>query len=218
MAQRSISLWTHFFKKIVPDATTTSYVQTCQSHYFSYQPWLLPQFSCLEFFSICIPSFNSPGLYGQVPRSQKSFLGKKENFLFKEEFIYLFLERGEGREKNIDVRENHRWLASQGPNLQARHVPWPGINPMAFLFAGWCSTSWATPLRARKLFRNESSALTKGNRMDRCRGVPAVQGGGGRTRSSSSSSDFTFLQCCLANLWHSSFWSGLQLLRCKSAS
>ena len=51
--------------------------------------------------------------------------------LFKD-VIYLFLERGEGRkkerERNIDVREKHRWVTScmcpdWGPNPQPGHVP-----------------------------------------------------------------------------------------------
>ena len=58
-------------------------------------------------------------------------LQKLALLLFKD-FIYLFLERGEGREKvmgrNIDVQEKYRLLASrthrnQGLNLQPRHVP-----------------------------------------------------------------------------------------------
>ena len=49
----------------------------------------------------------------------------------KKDFIYLFLERGEGREKererNIDVREKHQSVAPctwpiQGPNPQPKHV------------------------------------------------------------------------------------------------
>ena len=52
--------------------------------------------------------------------------------VFLKDFIYLFLEREEGREKererDIDVREKHQSVASgiyptQGPNLQLRHVP-----------------------------------------------------------------------------------------------
>ena len=42
-------------------------------------------------------------------------MGSYQNEFFKD-FIYLFLEKGEGREKervgNIDVRENHRSVAS----------------------------------------------------------------------------------------------------------
>ena len=50
-------------------------------------------------------------------------------FFFKD-FIYLFLERWEGREKekerNIDVQEKHQWVASHttgDPGLQPRHAP-----------------------------------------------------------------------------------------------
>ena len=75
--------------------------------------------------------------------------------------FYLFLERGEGREKkrerNMDVREKH-WLvasytsADQGPNLQPRHVPRPGIGLATFHFVGWCPTNWVTPVRAPRRF------------------------------------------------------------------
>ena len=47
------------------------------------------------------------------------------------DFIYVFLERGRGREKeerNIDMRDKHHLVAShmhpdQESNLQPRHVP-----------------------------------------------------------------------------------------------
>ena len=62
------------------------------------------------------------------------------------------------RERNIDVREKHRWVASlsclhQGPNLQPRLVPWPGIEPATFRFAEGHPTSWATPIKAGTLFK-----------------------------------------------------------------
>ena len=41
-----------------------------------------------------------------------------------------------------------------GPGLQPRHVPWLGIKPATFWFAGWCSIHWATPTRAWRLLRN----------------------------------------------------------------
>ena len=37
---------------------------------------------------------------------------------------------------------------SQGPNLQPRHVPWPGIELVTFHFVGRCPARWATLLRA----------------------------------------------------------------------
>ena len=59
---------------------------------------------------------------------------------FKTSFIYLFLERGGGREKetkrNINVREKHWSHAPQlGLNPQPRPVPWQGTNlkPFALL-------------------------------------------------------------------------------------
>ena len=47
---------------------------------------------------------------------------------FLKDFIYLFLKRGVGeekeRERNIDVRKIHGEATDQGPNP---HTPWPGI-------------------------------------------------------------------------------------------
>ena len=59
-----------------------------------------------------------------------------------------FRERGKGREgerkRTIDVREKRGSVASHTcpdwePNLQPRYVPWPGIEPAALQFMGWCS-------------------------------------------------------------------------------
>ena len=79
------------------------------------------------------------------------------NMNFFKDFIYLLLERGEGREKererNNNVREKH-WLGAshtcpdRGSNLQPRHVPWLGIELAAFYLVEQCSTNWATPFRA----------------------------------------------------------------------
>ena len=53
--------------------------------------------------------------------------------------FYLFLKRGEARERNISVREKHQSDAScmrpnWGPNPQPRHVLWPGIKLATFCF------------------------------------------------------------------------------------
>ena len=76
--------------------------------------------------------------------------------VFFKDFIYLFLERGEGkkeRERNISVREKHPLVASHkhpncGRNPQPRHVPWPGNESTTFRFARWRSSNWAAPVRA----------------------------------------------------------------------
>ena len=51
----------------------------------------------------------------------------------------LFLEREEKqevKERNIDVREKHRLVASflPGPNPQLWHMPWPGMKLANFHF------------------------------------------------------------------------------------
>ena len=75
----------------------------------------------------------------------------------------FILARGEGRQKErereIDVREKHRLVVSgtcpnQGLNLQPRHVPWPGIEPVTLRFVGWCPTNWATLARANFFNKN----------------------------------------------------------------
>ena len=76
-------------------------------------------------------------------------------------FLLLILEREEGREKkqekHIDVKEKH-WLVASfmyynwESNPQSRLVPWWGIKPVAFWFAGWCPTNWTTQTRADSAF------------------------------------------------------------------
>ena len=64
-------------------------------------------------------------------------------FLFLKYFIYLFLERGEGREKHQSVVASHsppHW----GPGLQPRHVPWLGIESVTLWFAVLNSLSHAS--------------------------------------------------------------------------
>ena len=82
---------------------------------------------------------------------------------FFKDFIYLFLEREEGREnereRNIHVREKY-WLVafcrypSWGPNPQPGHMPWLGIEPVTVHFAGRHPTNAATPARATAALKN----------------------------------------------------------------
>ena len=71
-------------------------------------------------------------------------------------FIYLFLERAGGREKE---REEHQCVKETsisclsttpywGPGLQPRHVPWLELEPATFWFTGYHSIHWATLARA----------------------------------------------------------------------
>ena len=73
----------------------------------------------------------------------------------------MILERREGvrtKGKNHQCKK-HQTVAScmcpdWGPNPQARHVPWSGIEPVTFQFVGWRQTNWATLARAHSfIFR-----------------------------------------------------------------
>ena len=64
----------------------------------------------------------------------------------KKYFIYLFVERGEGRETSMcGCLSSVPYCV---PGSQPRHVPWLGIEPVIFWFTGQCSIHWATPGRA----------------------------------------------------------------------
>ena len=78
-------------------------------------------------------------------------------WIFKKDFVYLLLEKEEGRkkerERNIDMLERHQSVAFPvppvwGPAPRPRHVPWLGIKPVTFRFTGQRSIHWATPARA----------------------------------------------------------------------
>ena len=77
--------------------------------------------------------------------------------LYKISFIYLFSERRERREKererNINVWEIHRSVATRTPltrdlHPQPRRVPWLGIEQVTFGFTGQHTVHWATLARA----------------------------------------------------------------------
>ena len=78
---------------------------------------------------------------------------RMHSFFFFKDFIYLFLERGEGKEKERE-RIIYVWLPlvcadpHWGPGPQPRHVPWLGIELETLWFTGLCSIHWATPARA----------------------------------------------------------------------
>ena len=83
---------------------------------------------------------------------------KYYGLIFFKDFIYLFLEKGEGREKERETSMcgclscTPNW----GPGPQPRHVPCLGIELATLWFTGW---HWATPARA--LFKCFSSFLKK---------------------------------------------------------
>ena len=66
--------------------------------------------------------------------------------LFFKDFIYLFLEKGEGREKGGETSMCGCLLRT--PNWGPGICPWLGIKPVTLWFTGLCSIHWATPARA----------------------------------------------------------------------
>ena len=85
----------------------------------------------------------------------------REKASYLKDCMYLPLERGEGRGKRgretLMCERNTHWLPpactlTWGPGLHPRHLPWPGIKPVTFCFAGQHPTNWATPLRARQVY------------------------------------------------------------------
>ena len=65
-------------------------------------------------------------------------------FFFKD-FIHLFLERGEGREKGREKNIiGYSMHPSWRPGPQPKNVPWPAIVLATFCFAGQHLTNWAT--------------------------------------------------------------------------
>ena len=80
-------------------------------------------------------------------------------YLFLKDFLNLFSERGEGKEKggerNIDVWEKHCWVASRTPptrNLaQTQASALTGIEPETLRFVGQCPTDWAMLVRALRI-------------------------------------------------------------------
>ena len=85
-------------------------------------------------------------------------------FTFLKMILFIFRDKGrkgkrEG-EKHWCVRDTligcllH--ISNWGPGPQPRHVPWLGVKPVTFPFAGWHSIHWATPARACLYILNTS--------------------------------------------------------------
>ena len=88
-----------------------------------------------------------------LPENSRVLRWWKNIFTSFKIFIYLFF-RERGRERNIDMREEHWWAVSGmcpdwGLNLQPRRVLWPGtsdfsmcgagLNPLSHTGHGWTS-------------------------------------------------------------------------------
>ena len=101
----------------------------------------------------CLNKYNNKLTFLSLSFSVSIFLSLSLsiNKLFLKDFMYLFSERGEGREKERE-RNNQVWLPLKcphwGPDQQLRHVPWLGIKPATLWFTGQHSIHWATTARA----------------------------------------------------------------------
>ena len=69
-------------------------------------------------------------------------------------FFYLFLNKGEGREKGRKTSMCGCLSCAPywRPDLQTRHMTWLGIEPVTLCFSGLHSIHWATPARELVLF------------------------------------------------------------------
>ena len=107
----------------------------------------IPQFWCVLFLSGKI-AFNFPfcPVIWTMDYSEEFHLISKYwgiyRFLFFTLFFgfYLFLECGKEGKETLVCERNINWLplagSNWGPGPQARHVPWPGIEPVTFWFTG----------------------------------------------------------------------------------
>ena len=84
-------------------------------------------------------------------------------FLFKD-FIYFVFREGKGERKRGRLISMCSCLSCTpywGSGPQSRHVPWLGIEPATFRFAGWHSTHWSAQARASVLFSTWTYCLIK---------------------------------------------------------
>ena len=73
-------------------------------------------------------------------------------YFFKRKIAFIYFSR-DGRKGEREGEKLWCVTPKQGPSLQLRHVPWPGIEPATFGFAEqWHPTPWATPIRASVIF------------------------------------------------------------------
>ena len=82
-------------------------------------------------------------------------------YCFCKDFIYVLLERGDGKEKEREKSMCGCFLCAPywGPGPLPRHVPWLGIELAILGFTGWHSIHWATPARVKYCFHRSSSTL-----------------------------------------------------------
>ena len=82
--------------------------------------------------------------------------------IFEKDSIYLFLDRGEGREKKGRETSMCGCLSHTpywGPDLKPRQMLSLGIKPATLWFAGGHSIHWATAARAQRAFFKNISKL-----------------------------------------------------------
>ena len=91
--------------------------------------------------------------------------GREKDFFFKIEFIYLFLERGEGRKRRRETLmwgKNMDWLLLvRAPTGDWAHKPGlrsgsdHKLNQWPFTLRDYVQTTWATSVRAATEISNK---------------------------------------------------------------
>ena len=82
--------------------------------------------------------------------------------VFFKDLIYLFLDRGKGRDKERG-RNLNMWLSLTYPNYRPgpkpRHVHWLGIEPVTLWCTGQCSIHWSTLVRTMGIVFKPSQVM-----------------------------------------------------------
>ena len=107
---------------------------------------LIPSYCLLQPWP-CLPCLNMPATCSQVLGTSQgvvtSVWKERGHFLIFKDFIYLFLDRGEGKERGREISMCGclSYAPYWGSGPQPRHVPWLGIKPATLWFtAGTQST------------------------------------------------------------------------------
>ena len=130
-----------------PDQVLMNYAEASQAHENLELLWASPVPSWLHWVLFPGSSFSVMSREGARPSvllwPSPSSQTENSPLTF---YLFLFLERGEGREKQRERTID--WLSFAQPGPQPRHVSWWVFEPATSWFTVQCSVCWATPARA----------------------------------------------------------------------